>query len=129
MIDHNAIKEIVPVCIHDGVIMDVHWEDRILNFKIRLCNNPDGTPNIIPIRFGGVDWIRSLCDEEHDGYVKGTDYSEYPLIDMQSLNADYEEYVAYGILDDISVSDDGIVFVNDIFFFNASYVEKPCGIV
>jgi len=124
MIDNDLIKRVIPISIHDGSIIDVHWLGECLDFKIRLCNHPDGTPHIISLRFVGVDWIRSLCDEEHDGYAKETDYSEYPLIDREALNANYEEYVSYGLLDDITVAENGVIFVNDIFFFHAVSLRR-----
>lgn len=116
MIDNDMIKAILPMSIHDGSICDVRWDGSNLYFNIVLCDNDDGTENKITLHFSGVEWIRSLCDENHDGYIAGTSFCEYPSIDRCALNLDYKEFVAYGLLDDITVSDGGVVFVNDIFF-------------
>ncbi len=121
MIDKKTISNIIPISIHDGSLKNVKWiEDKLFfsiegsykskNYKITLC-------------FHGVSWIRNVCDEKHDGYVKGSQYEEYPLIDRDKLNENYKEFVSYGLLDDITLLGNNVVCVNDIFFFNANSVE------
>lgn len=76
------------------------------------------------LRFGGVTWIRSLCDENHNCYLKDTPYEMYPIIHRVNLNTNFVKYVCYGFLDDVTVHEDGVVFVNQIFFFPCSSVER-----
>jgi len=123
MINMIKIKNLIPFSVHDGSVCDVKWESDKLYFSIKKYEDDPLNKKCISLCFFGVEWIRSVCDENHDGYVQGTDFSEYPLIDKNELNENYKEFVSYGLLDDVFMIDENVVCVNDIFFFYATDVK------
>lgn len=123
IINELNIENLVPFTIHDGHICDVKWNDDRLYIKVEACGDENGEHKTIELCFYGVDWIRSVCDEMHDGYVEGTSFDEYPLIDKEKLNENYVEFVCYGLLDGFSFMEEGVVGLEQVFFFNATSVE------
>lgn len=123
MIDNKTVSTLIPFSIHDGIVNYVNWDNNKLQINLVLCKNSHEKRSSITLCFYGVHWIRSVCDENHDGYIKGTPYENYPLIEKDDLNSNYEEYVSYGLLDDILVLETGVLCINDIFFFDCSSVE------
>ena len=119
MIDNKLISELIPFSIHDGSISNVKWINNDLYLKISIYDHTSSEQSV-QLCFHGVTWIRSLCTEDYDGYIENTPFEDYPLISQDELNEDYVEFVCYGLLDDICIAKDGIIFINDIFFFPAS---------
>lgn len=123
ILSKQNIERLIPFSIHDGSICDVKWDGDELYVHIETCANDRSGIKSVSLCFSGVEWIRSVCDEKHDGYIDGTSYDEYPLIDRDKLNENFIEYVCYGLLDDITLIDDDIVGINQVFFFNATAVD------
>lgn len=119
MITQKMIDNALPDDIHDGGISNVKWIDDNLYISIKPCEKKE-----VFLRFGGVTWIRSLCDENHNCYLKDTPYEMYPIIHRVNLNTNFVKYVCYGFLDEVTVHEDGVVFVNQILFFPCSSVER-----
>ncbi len=119
MITQKMIDKALPDDVHDGGISNVKWIEDNLYISIKPCEKKE-----IFLRFGGVTWIRSLCDDNHNCYLKDTPYEMYPIIHRVNLNTNFVKYVCYGFLDDVTVHEDGVVFVNQIFFFPCSSIER-----
>lgn len=116
MSNKYEINNKLPFNIHDGCIRSLKWINDELSFSIEGCY-VDGKIELVNLSFEGVTWIRSLCINELEGYIEGTQYDNYPMLDRAKLNNDFEEYVYRGILDDITV-ENNVVFVNQILFFD-----------
>ena len=123
MLNLETVIGLMGFDIHDGSITDVSWIEDKLRFTILGCGVSTKKAPEITLCFYGVRWIRSLCDELHDGYIKNTELDEYPLIDREKLNADYIEFVSTGLLDNVTFLSDNIVCFNDIFFFECTDVS------
>lgn len=123
IINESNIEQLLPFVVHDGHICNVKWYDEELYIKIEACGDENGIRKTIELCFYGVDWIRSVCDEKHDGYVEGTSFDEYPLIDREKLNENYIEFVCYGLLDGFSFMEEGVVCLEQVFFFNTTAVD------
>lgn len=115
------INNQLPFNIHDGSVRNLTWIDDNLSFSIEGCY-VNGTLQWVNLCFEGVTWIRSLCIDEPIGYIEGTPYENYPLLDRDKLNENYAEYVYRGYLDDITVIDN-IAFVNQVMFFDFKTVK------
>ena len=117
MINIEKVNRLLGFDIHDGSITEVSWIEDRLKFTILGCGEYKVT-----LCFHGVQWIRTLCDEAHDGFAEGSRFEEYPLISRDELNADYTEFVCYGLLDGVRVLGEGIICFDDIFFFDCTDV-------
>ena len=118
----ERVSELIGFDIHDGSITDVSWRKDKLQFTILGCSTSKMNSPKITLCFHGVEWVRSVCDEMHDGYVKNTSFEEYPLIPRYELSADYVKFVSSGLLDNVTFLAENVVCFNDIFFFECTDV-------
>ena len=114
-----------PYLIHDGQCYGAKWKGNILSMTI--CRYfEEGHPNEIEVEFHGVEWIRSVFrndEESWDSFDPDIPLEKYPLVLREAFEADYKEFFAYGLLDDIRALEDNLVFIDDIMFFPCTEIK------
>ncbi|MBQ8375280.1 MAG: hypothetical protein IJX98_06905 [Clostridia bacterium] len=125
---------VFPYILHDGVGLGARWEGDVLSMTFFRYYIDEHTPNEIEVKFHGVEWIRSTTlikypcpDDEWDffGFEKNKPISDYLLVERDSFNNDYEEFMSgngFG-LNTIRCLEDNIVFIDDLIIFPCNEIE------
>lgn len=124
---------VFPYYIGDGIGFCARWEDDILSMTFLRYYIPD-MPNLIEVKFHGVEWIRTTTlikypcsDEEWDiyGYSSDKPIEEYLLLKREWFNDDYEEFMSGNgsSLAGIRCLEDNVVFIDDRIIFSCTEIE------
>ena len=125
---------VFPYEIWDGDGHGAKWEGDVLSMTFFRFYVDESTPNIIEVKFHGVEWMRTTCfkkypcsDEEWDvyGYDAEKPIDEYLLVEREWFNNDYEEFMSgngFG-LNTIRCLEDNVVFIDDRIIFSCNDIE------
>lgn len=124
---------VFPYDIGDGWGTGARREGDILSMTFFRYYTDETDPNVIEIRFHGVEWIRTTCfieypcnDEEGEiFYDPEKPIDEYLLVKREWFNDDYEEFMSgNGMgLDTIRCLEDNVVFIDDRIIFSCDEIE------
>lgn len=125
---------IFPYFLGDGVGKGARWEDDVLSITFFVCYTNAQTPNVIEVKFHGVEWIRSTtlkkypcADEEWDvwGYDESKPISDYLFVERDWFNENYEEFMSgngFGI-NTVRAIEDNVIFIDDRIIFSCTKIE------
>ena len=131
MIDKNYI---FPYFLSDGVGKCARWEGDVLSMTFFVYYTNDKTPNVIEVKFHGVEWIRSTtlkkypcAEDEWDilEYEESKPITDYLLIERDWFNNDYEEFMSgngFG-RNSIRAIEDNVLFIDDRIIFACTKIE------
>lgn len=125
---------VFPYELGDGASKCAVWEGDELSMIFFRYYTDENTPNMIKVRFHGVEWIRSTClnkypcnDDEWDDcyYDPQKPIEEYLLLEREWFNSDYEEFMSgnFSGLNTVRCLDDNVVFIDDRIIFSCNQIE------
>lgn len=123
---------VFPYDIADGCGTGARWEGDILSMTFFRYYTDETNPNVIEIRFHGVEWMRTTCflkypcnDEKWEIYYDPErPIDEYLLVKREWFNDDYEEFMVGNMgLNTIRCLEDNVVFIDDRIIFSCDEIE------